>query len=413
MAAPTIVHETWDHQALFREVARMKAQINVITDYVQSMGVKHDGFVDDTAAALQSRRVRIEQVEQHLRGEHDGMVALQSKMEASERWATAQDARMKQLEEGVVRVVEHHVQTQLSQGMAQTIEEHIRLMTEKMQREVAQRVVDDLGERAAAQLTHIKIQQAGVEMVVGDLRTDVAAHGMALDAMAKDGQRLHDAVKTVCEEQRTGCPCVSGRRPCKCNRPAGEGQPDPWFGAAQRAAGPQHFNMSSPANGGDQPRAGGGGPGGPPGGGDGQGPPPPAHAFEASARPPKPSGPMGEELAKVTLNSRLFEEKTAREKVYQYSGDADRTGPAWKSDIFDYFVSKLPASGPWLKWAEQSSKEITSEAMVDMERSGGIMTDGLNPVGLSHHIWAFLHHCLSGAAKQVFKSTDRQNGLDV
>ena len=48
MAAPTIVHEAWDHQMLFREVARMKAQLVVMTDYVQSIGAKHNTFVDDT-----------------------------------------------------------------------------------------------------------------------------------------------------------------------------------------------------------------------------------------------------------------------------------------------------------------------------------------------------------------------------
>ena len=42
-----------------------------------------------------------------------------------------------------------------------------------------------------------------------------------------------------------------------------------------------------------------------------------------------------------------------------------------------------------------------------------LMTDELNPVILSHHIWAFLHHCLGGAARQVFKSTARQDGLNV
>ena len=67
---------------------------------------------------------------------------------------------------------------------------------------------------------------------------------------------------------------------------------------------------------------------------------------------------MGEELHKITLSTKLFEEKTAREKCYQYDGSADRSGPAWRSDVFDYFVSKLPAAGPWLRWAEQSTAEV-------------------------------------------------------
>ena len=41
------------------------------------------------------------------------------------------------------------------------------------------------------------------------------------------------------------------------------------------------------------------------------------------------------------------------------------------------------------------------------------MTDDLNPVVLSHHVWGFLQHCLSGAGKQVFKSATRQDGFNV
>jgi len=59
------------------------------------------------------------------------------------------------------------------------------------------------------------------------------------------------------------------------------------------------------------------------------------------------------------------------------------------------------------------SAEITGEMIQQMKMSGELMTDDLNPMVLSHHIWAFLHHCLSGAAKQVYKSTDRQDGFNV
>ena len=41
------------------------------------------------------------------------------------------------------------------------------------------------------------------------------------------------------------------------------------------------------------------------------------------------------------------------------------------------------------------------------------MTDDLNPTVVSHHVWAFLHHCLSGPAKQLFKNTARQDGLNT
>ena len=117
---------------------------------------------------------------------------------------------------------------------------------------------------------------------------------------------------------------------------------------------------------------------------------------------------------KVTLATKLFEEKTAREPTYQYNGCPDRNGPAWRSDIFDYFVSKCPSAGPWLEWAERcGSREITAEELSRVQRSGELMVDDLNPAILSHHLWAFLHHCLTGAARQVYKNTDRRDGLNV
>ena len=122
---------------------------------------------------------------------------------------------------------------------------------------------------------------------------------------------------------------------------------------------------------------------------------------------------MGDDLGRITLSSKIFEEKTAREKSYQYDGSADKSGPAWRSDTFDYFISKLPAAGPWLTWAEQSKEEITGELLAAKKMSNALMTDELSPTILSHHVWAFLHHCLVGTAKQVFKSVARQNGLEV
>ena len=133
-----------------------------------------------------------------------------------------------------------------------------------------------------------------------------------------------------------------------------------------------------------------------------------------SAAMPKPPGIRGDEVTKITLTTRLFEEKTARERSYQYDGCPDKNGPAWRSDTFDYFVAKCPAAGPWLEWAERcGSREITPELLVRTQMDGELMTDDMNPTILSHHIWAFLHHCLSGAARQVYKNTARQDGLNV
>ena len=37
----------------------------------------------------------------------------------------------------------------------------------------------------------------------------------------------------------------------------------------------------------------------------------------------------------------------------------------------------------------------------------------LSPYILSHHVWGFLQHCLTGAARQTFKNTSRRDGLNV
>ena len=127
-----------------------------------------------------------------------------------------------------------------------------------------------------------------------------------------------------------------------------------------------------------------------------------------------PPGLRGEDFGRLSLTTKLFEEKTAREKMYQYGGDPAHGGPAWRSDCFDYFVSKCPAAGPWLSWAETcGSKEITAAAIEEMRRSNALMTDELNPSVLAHHVWGFLHHCLTGVGRQVFKSADRQDGFNI
>ena len=124
-----------------------------------------------------------------------------------------------------------------------------------------------------------------------------------------------------------------------------------------------------------------------------------------------PPGLLGEDFGKLTLTSKIFEEKTAREKPYQYDGNPEKNGPAWRSDTFDYFVSKCPAAGPWLAWAEaHGPMEITGTELVQAKMDNALMTDEFNPTVLSHHVWGFLQHCLSGTARQTFKATARQDG---
>ena len=77
-----------------------------------------------------------------------------------------------------------------------------------------------------------------------------------------------------------------------------------------------------------------------------------------------PPGLREESGRPITMTSRIFEEKTAREKIYQYDGSADRSGASWRSDIYDYFVSKLPDAGPWLQWAEERGAEEITASML-------------------------------------------------
>ena len=50
----------------------------------------------------------------------------------------------------------------------------------------------------------------------------------------------------------------------------------------------------------------------------------------AGSGPAMPPGLRGEDFGKISLTTRLFEEKTARERTYQYDGNPDKAGPAWR-----------------------------------------------------------------------------------
>ncbi len=103
------------------------------------------------------------------------------------------------------------------------------------------------------------------------------------------------------------------------------------------------------------------------------------------------------------MTSRVFVEKTAKEPLFQYDGV--NRGATWRSDVFDYFISKRLDGMPWLEWAEKKGAvEITKEAIDAKKLGGGLMTE-LNPHVFSHHVWGFLQLCLTGSARQTFKNT--------
>ena len=113
----------------------------------------------------------------------------------------------------------------------------------------------------------------------------------------------------------------------------------------------------------------------------------------------------------MTTLTRLFEEKTAREAQYSYDGSSK--GSTWRSDVFDYFISKCPDAEPWLTWVENhGAAKVDDSAMSAMALGGELMTE-ISPQVLSHHVWGFLQHCLSGSARQTFKNTTRRDGFNV
>jgi len=111
------------------------------------------------------------------------------------------------------------------------------------------------------------------------------------------------------------------------------------------------------------------------------------------------------------VNTKLFDEKVAKDARFSYDGLAK--GATWRSDIYDYFISKCPDGEPWLAWAEhQGATAITSEMIVEASSSGRLMTE-VNAYIFSHHVWGFLQHCVTDQARQTFKNNARRDGLNI
>ena len=231
------------------------------------------------------------------------------------------------------------------------------------------------------------------------------------------GTTVEDTVNRLSSGVGGGCPCASGRCPCRCNKdPLQDPAKDSW--ATGLAAKTERYVMTPGAErcpvrmppgfpqGGECPGRGSApGPSGPRGDGHGRG------------GPSGPSGPGGGSdgdhrrvlgpAPTLTLTSKLFEEKTARDPRYGYDGIS--RGAEWRSETRDYLLSKCPHAESILTWAEElGSTKITDELMVQC----AAMTE-LDPRIFSFHLWGFLHHCLTGMAKRLFKCNRRRCGLDV
>ncbi len=230
------------------------------------------------------------------------------------------------------------------------------------------------------------------------------------------------------------CPCSRGQCPCPCNTGRCGTGPGPTTQQpgevpkelsgncrsfylspnAQGARGDAAWNSWAPHGRGGDGQVGGAGTG--PGGGRGPGGfgggfgGGPGGGGHGGAVPRMPPGMNGNQA--ITMTSKIFEEKTARDKSMTYDGNADH-GASWRSDVYDYFVSKWPDCEPWLRWTEdQGATKITPEAIDAHLQSGEAMTE-ISPYVFSHLVWGFLQHCLTGAGRQIFKAAKRQDGLNV
>ena len=248
----------------------------------------------------------------------------------------------------------------------------------------------------------------------------VAAANAELTNNLKTVSEVSEANFLVLEQKvLAGCPCANDRCPCRCNQPGagGDAPQDPFQGegcpwsqnlagshpSRDRGARPQVFPMT-PTGHGRAP-----GRGGAPGGDGGPGRDGPAGG-DAGARGGTPHAPPGIG-PNITMTSRVFEEKTAKDASFQYDGV--NRGATWRSDVADYFISKCPDGMPWLDWVEsQGAVEITREAIDQEKRDHHLMTE-FDPYVLSHHMWGFLQLCLTGAARQTFKNTGKRDGFNV
>ena len=55
-----------------------------------------------------------------------------------------------------------------------------------------------------------------------------------------------------------------------------------------------------------------------------------------------PPGLEGEDFGKIALSSKLFEEKTAKEKAFQYDGNPERGGPSMAQRHFRLLCVEVP-----------------------------------------------------------------------
>jgi hypothetical protein len=69
--------------------------------------------------------------------------------------------------------------------------------------------------------------------------------------------------------------------------------------------------------------------------------------------------PLGQ-LASEKRDRSIYDEKMWGQAEYRYDGG--KGGPAWKSKVEMYFVTRIPVALELLKWAEAHNLELISES---------------------------------------------------
>jgi hypothetical protein len=119
--------------------------------------------------------------------------------------------------------------------------------------------------------------------------------------------------------------------------------------------------------------------------------------------------PLGNMAGDKWEGRQLFDDKLMVQAEYMYDGV--KGGVAWKGKLSRYFITKVPALGDILKWAEKHGKDEVSEDAFDTV--AGHFVDKPKQDAINAAIWGFLAGCLSGPADTHFKKADDCNGLDA
>ncbi len=121
----------------------------------------------------------------------------------------------------------------------------------------------------------------------------------------------------------------------------------------------------------------------------------------------EPLGPLG---LLVNPEKQLYDDKLTAQAEYKYNGH--KNGPAWKSKVERYFMSKVPALKQILKWAEKHDQTTVTEEMLATAVHGHRMDETQQQM-LNASIWGFLSGCVTSTAETMFKRAPQLNGLDA